>query len=92
MGKYLNFTFQLNKFKKTDKDTHWVGYAKNPDGTRFYFVKIFKNQGQYGEFMSGSIDMEKLGQRVIEDEANPSQEPDSNFQEDVQEFPSNFPI
>lgn len=60
MEKYLNFTFQVNKFKKAENDPEWIGYSKNPNGDRFYFVKIFKNNGKYGEYMSGSIDMEKL--------------------------------
>lgn len=95
MSKYLNVTFQLNKYKKSERDAHWVGYSKEEDGSRFYFVKIFKNNGQYGEYLSASIDMEKLSAKMSRiSGSNPTQEPDNNFQEEYpeQEFPKDFPI
>ena len=91
MDKYLNFTFQINKYKKTDKDAEWVGYFKNANGTRTYFVKIFKNNGQYGEYMSGSIDLEKLPKQInIEnDNIKKDQSAPSTFQEEetTEEYP-----
>ena len=74
MEKYLNFTFQKNKFKEGEKDPEWVGYSKTPDGARFYFVKIFKNNGQYGEYMSGSIDLEKLRKFLKDNDNSPEEE------------------